>query len=65
MTNPVPGNHEGKANARLIALAPELLAALKEYDEFSKANDDWRDGGDDVPGFVVKARAAIAKARGE
>ena len=40
----------------------ELLEALELYNEFSKANDDWRD---DAPDFVIKAREAIAKARGE
>ena len=40
----------------------ELLEALELYNEFSKANDDRRD---DAPDFVIKAREAIAKARGE
>lgn len=61
------GFGEGKANARLISAAPELLAALVEivgqenpnrwgYDAARKAlDDDWRD----------RARAAIAKATGK
>jgi hypothetical protein len=31
MTNPVPGNHEGKANARLIASAPALLKIVDGF----------------------------------
>ena len=50
---------EGPSNS-----APDLLEALELYDEFSKANDDWRDD-DDIPGFVIKAREAIAKAKGQ
>ena len=60
--NPACANNE--ANAHLISAAPELLAALELYDEFSKSNDDWRDD-DDTPDFVIKARQAIAKAKGE
>jgi hypothetical protein len=56
---------ENEANARLIASAPELLEALEEYDLFSRQNDNWSDGDEfDVPEFVLKARAAIAKAKG-
>ena len=54
---------EDQANARLISSAPDLLEALELYDEFSKSNDDWRDD-DDTPDFVIKARQAIAKAKG-
>lgn len=42
-----------KANARLIAAAPELLAALKELDAKPEHTNSW-----------LKARAAIAKAEG-
>ena len=50
-----------EANARLIAAAPDLLEALEE------ALEDW---DNDEPDFVRlewadKARAAIAKAKGE
>ena len=31
MTNPVPGDHEGNANARLIASAPALLKFLEGF----------------------------------
>jgi hypothetical protein len=55
---------EQRANVRLACAAPDLLEALELYDEFSKANDDWRDD-DDIPGFVIKAREAIANAKGE
>jgi hypothetical protein len=30
MTNPVPGNEEGAANARLIASAPEMAEAIEK-----------------------------------
>lgn len=51
---------DNKANARLIAAAPEILRALKEMvHEFGDDNpdDDWE--------CVQDARAAIAKATGE
>lgn len=41
----------------------ELIEALEEYDKFSKANDDWRDGDEPPVDFVVKARQVIAKAK--
>ena len=46
---------KARANARLIAAAPELLEALKEL-------VGWLE--DDIY-FLDKARAAIAKAKGE
>jgi hypothetical protein len=55
---------ENEANARLIAAAPDLLAALEAYDQFARANDDW-DDGEGMFDFILKARAAIAKATGE
>lgn len=54
---------EDQANARLIAAAPELLAAL----EVITACVD-RNGGSVrtiTPEAIIQARAAIAKARGE
>lgn len=62
-------SHEAKANARLIAAAPELLEALKEAERLlakafgeppalaSYTNDGHR--------AIRDARAAIAKAEGE
>lgn len=50
------------ANARLIAAAPELLAALEE---FCRECDGYLDGNDGHPwGTLLKGRAAIAKATG-
>ena len=47
----------GRANARLIAAAPDLLAALEAVAEF------W--AGGDVPAELdAQMRAALAKARG-
>ena len=45
---------EGKANARLIAAAPELYSALSRIVE-----------GDNSEGAFLEATAALAKARGE
>ena len=50
-----------EADAHLIAAAPDLLEALEE---FLKAYDSDELFGDD-PSEVEKARAAIAKAKGE
>ena len=51
------------ANARLIAAAPELLAALEE---FCRECDGYLDGNDGSPwGTLLKGRAAIAKATGK
>jgi len=60
-------NEERKANARLIAAAPELLAELITMtDAYSKAMKDA--GVSSYPEALVivrSARAAIAKASGE
>jgi hypothetical protein len=48
---------EETANAILIAAAPELLEALKEFVE-------WIEQGDYDISFLAKAQAAIAKAEG-
>lgn len=52
---------EDEANARLIASAPELLAALKAL--VDECTDRW--GEDSLPSEVYEAREAIAKAKGE
>lgn len=50
-----------KANARLMAAAPDLLAVVKELEESAAY---W--GEYDVPlGIVDRLRSAIAKATGE
>jgi hypothetical protein len=49
---------ERKANANLIAAAPELYEALKILTEYMEFRDDGK-------GFVSVALAALAKARGE
>jgi hypothetical protein len=46
------------ANARLIAAAPELLAALIHIEQVAMADEPR-----DLPGIVKTARQAIAKAR--
>lgn len=53
---------ENKANARLIAAAPEMLEALERC--IAIANSAGGHGV--IPGRIIEiARAAIAKARGE
>jgi hypothetical protein len=51
---------EAQANARLIAAAPDLLAAISRAVEFMRAN--YSD--EDMPDILPAARAAIAKATG-
>ena len=53
------GKKTEEANARLIAAAPELLAALESL--LSAAEED----GGDLDGPIEQAKAAIAKAKGE
>ena len=56
----VDKRHEPKANARLIASAPELLEALKELYVEEKRDDD-----DPILIYArIKAQAAIRKAEG-
>ena len=55
------------ANARLIASAPELLAALECLDNYvcNSLSSDYPTGIDIESDAFLKARAAIAKATGE
>lgn len=53
-----PGNETAKANASLIAAAPDLLAALR------KAVDQALWPNESVSNALAEARAAIAKATG-
>lgn len=59
-----------KANARLIAAAPELLAFVEKIDRWIQRSEDDDceylngEGWDDLRILQVAARAAIAKARG-
>lgn len=55
-------NDEQWANARLIASAPELLEALREYDKFFGGS--YRNTGSAFGTMQEKARAAIRKATG-
>lgn len=57
---------ERKANARLIAAAPELLEALKLLDEAFCADDyGTKEGREKGRAALVATRAAIAKAEGK
>jgi hypothetical protein len=57
-----PAEHE--ANARLIAAAPELLAALEAVVALDSARLTARDWGAAKDAAYSQARAAIAKAKG-
>ncbi|HHR6166584.1 TPA: hypothetical protein ACS8GQ_003785 [Providencia alcalifaciens] len=57
-----PRDNEMKANARLIAAAPELLEALIELTESAK---EAIDGLGDLSDAIDTAKAAIAKALGQ
>ena len=61
-----PTPEEGRANARLIAAAPELLEALKLLDEAFCADDyGTKEGRAKGRAALVATRAAIAKAEGK
>ena len=74
----IPMDESSMANAHLIAAAPDLLEALEvallkmESDE-ETIDGEWgacrdistMEAQDDLPGEILKARAAIAKAKGE
>ena len=53
---------EVEANARLIAAAPELLAACKEVVRLNDAGVDYTGCMESQPDWLKAARAAIAKA---
>lgn len=53
-----------RANARLIAAAPELLAALHGMVDMFERHIEGREGPDDVAHRWDVARAALAKATG-
>ena len=62
-----------EANARLIAAAPDLLAALVDarnvlalaLPKFGEDSTDDEDSADDVQGLINRIDDAIAKAKGE
>lgn len=65
----LPHTEEARANARLIAAAPELLAALQNLEQqgwFSHIVFECKEGSSDSSLYsaVTEARAAIAKATG-
>jgi len=53
-------NDQQRANARLIAAAPDLLEALKAMNQAWMCNVEWHDW----EASVKQAEAAIAKAEG-
>jgi hypothetical protein len=65
------GGIDQKANANLIAAAPEMLEMLEEVTHQLKGAIDYLEEELDtrdimaMDGLVVKAKAAIAKAKGE
>ena len=56
---------EMAANARLIAAAPELYEALEQMVEIAELTVGWLPTPPGADGPLIKARAALAKARGE
>jgi hypothetical protein len=54
-------DQDWSADARLIAAAPELLAALKEIVAYDEGSNDPEDYGYEV---LMRCKAAIAKAEG-
>lgn len=54
-----PENEKAKANARLIAAAPELLKVCEAVSSYYGASLDYQ------PHYLEMARAAIAKAEGK
>jgi len=59
------GNHDNKANAALIAAAPELYAALEALFACDMEHVLMFDGKEDQVAAIQLARAALKKARGE
>lgn len=64
---PTQGEPPNKADARLIATAPELLEALQALDDYMCDNltTDYPTGVDIDHAVFKAARSAIAKATGE
>lgn len=58
------GSQAGNANARLIAAAPDLLAACEEWSEADSAYVSLDEQRRRWSGIMERMRAAIAKARG-
>jgi len=56
----IKGESEQGANARLMAAAPDLLVALKRWEEYARDNNYSDEGCT----FLQQTRAAIAKAEG-
>lgn len=56
---------EREANLRLIAAAPELLAALEQLERYSAGDDLSPYSPDDINYARSAARAAITKAKGD
>ncbi|WP_313044990.1 hypothetical protein [Brevundimonas sp.] len=56
---------EAIANARLIAAAPDLLEAAKNFIRWAEEPADGSVGMAREQGWLEQARAAIARARGE
>ena len=65
-TGGLRSGEERDANARLIASAPALVEALEEMVEaYWGLNDDKNgDGIDPPPACIIRARAALASAKG-
>jgi|LakMenEpi03Aug12_release.lakeMendotaPanAssembly.Ray.scaffolds.fasta_scaffold1729890_2 DNA primase large subunit len=60
-----PASLECTANAKLIAAAPDLYAALKDLDEAFCSENRTKEDRFRSRQALIAARAALAKARGE
>ena len=63
--NDAPDLEQAKANARLIAAAPDLLEALEDMLAQADFAASVRGGEGHMKHAMAKARAAIVKAKGE
>ena len=67
LLNPLVGDSENKANARLISAAPDLLSTLESCIAAGSMIQQGKRGGEvmgQLSAAIDQAREAIAKARG-
>lgn len=62
--SPMVDSPEGKANARLIAAAPELLDACQWLIQFAEKFAEDSNNGPTMLSCIMQAKSAVAKATG-